>query len=114
MTGEPEAVPVLHPNLPALYRRRVEALEEALTDPQTAGPATEALRALVNAILVVPGERRGEVSVTLRGDLAAFLHADEAERARGAANKKAALLGENGCSGSGWEVLGTMGCGDRI
>jgi hypothetical protein len=26
------------------------------------------------------------------------------------ANKKAALLGENGV---GWEVLGTLGCGDR-
>jgi hypothetical protein len=103
-------MPILHPNLPALYRRRVEALEEALSHPETAGPATEALRALVNAILVFPGERRGEVSVTLRGDLAAFLHADEAERARGAGDKKAALLGENGCS---WEVLGTLDAGTR-
>jgi hypothetical protein len=69
---------VLHPNLPALYRRWVEALEEALTDPESAGPATEALPALVNAIRVFPGERLGEVSVTLRGDLAAFLRADAA------------------------------------
>jgi DNA invertase Pin-like site-specific DNA recombinase len=107
-TADPEPMPILHPNLPALYRRRVEALEEALTDPQTAGPATEALRVLINAIVVFPGERRGEVSVTLRGDLAAFLHADEAERARGAGNKKAALREQNGCS---WEVLATLDAG---
>lgn len=73
--GEPEPIPVLHPNLPTLYRRRVEALEAALADPETAMAATEALRALIDAILVFPGERRGEVTVSLRGDLAAFLHA---------------------------------------
>ena len=33
--GRPEPVPTPHPNLPALYRRRVEALEEALADPDT-------------------------------------------------------------------------------
>ena len=37
--------------------------------------ATEALRALIDAILVFPGDRRGEMTVSLRGDLAAFLHA---------------------------------------
>lgn len=74
----PEPVPTPHPNLPALYRRRVEALEEALVDPETAMAATEALRELIEAIQVFPGERRGEVRLTLVGDLAAFLHAGEA------------------------------------
>jgi hypothetical protein len=77
-TAEPEPMPVLHPNMPAVYCRRVEALEEALADPAPEGPATEALRALIDAILVFPGERRGKVSVTLRGDLAAFLRSDAA------------------------------------
>jgi hypothetical protein len=77
-TAEPEPMPVLHPNMPAVYCRRVEALEEALADPAPDGPATEALRALIDAILVFPGERRGKVSVTLRGDLAAFLRSDAA------------------------------------
>ena len=58
----------LHRNLPELYRRKVEALEEALRDPATAMAATEALRGLIDAILVYPGEKRGEVSVQLRGD----------------------------------------------
>ena len=63
----PEPIPTLHPSLPALYRRRVETLEEALADPVTALAAAEALRSLIDAILVYPGQRRGEVFVTLRG-----------------------------------------------
>ena len=47
------------------------------------------------------------VSVTLRGDLAAFLRADAAVLSA-PGNKKAALLGENGYS---WEVLGSLDAG---
>src|ERR1035437_9493865 len=89
--GTAEPVPVLHPNLPALYRRKVETLQEALRDATTAAAATEALRSLVDAILVSPGERRGEVSVELRGALAAFLdlsEADDAADTRTAAPRK--------------------------
>ena len=93
----PEPVPVLHPNLPALYRRRVEALEEALKDPATMAAATEPLRTLLHAVLVHPGERRGEVPVSLRGNLAAFLHAAETEQALDGGT--AALRVENGRSG---------------
>jgi site-specific DNA recombinase len=104
-TGTPEPVPALHPNLPALYRRRVEALEDALRDAATAAAAAEALRSLIDAIVVYPGARRGEVAVELRGDLAAFLHLGAAAagdaaagNAEAAGNKKAALLAEGGCS----------------
>jgi hypothetical protein len=72
--GIPEPLPVLHPNLPELYRRKVERLEEALREPAAGAAAREALRGLIDAILVYPGERRGEISVQLRGDLAAFMH----------------------------------------
>ncbi|MGG5824108.1 hypothetical protein ACLF3M_35370, partial [Falsiroseomonas sp. HW251] len=97
-------MPVLHPNLPALYRRKVEALEEALKDERTALLAEEALR--IDAILVHPGERRGEVSLSLRGDLAAFLQMAEAQR--GTPNGKTAVtVGGNGRSVFGREVLGT-------
>lgn len=73
----PETVPVLHPNLPELYRRRVEALEVSLADPSTCLAATEALRGLIDAIQIHPGERRGELGVSLRGDLAAFLRSSD-------------------------------------
>jgi hypothetical protein len=102
--GDPEPVPVLHPNLPALYRRWVEALEGALIDPESAGAATEALHTLVNAMLVFPCERRREVSVTRRGDLAALLRADAAVLQSAPGNKKAVNL-------LGW-WLGGLGCGE--
>ena len=108
----PEPVPVPHPNLPEIYRRKVEALEEALRDPATAMAATEALRGLIDAILIYPGEKRGEVDVQLRGDLAAFLHlggpaAGGAEN--GAADSKTAVLRLG--NGRSHEVLGTLVAG---
>ena len=88
--GKPEPVPTLHPNLPDLYRRKVEALEKALQDPSAAALAAEALRTLIDAILVHPyphGEGRllglrqvGDLSgartiaVKIRGRLDGDLH----------------------------------------
>ena len=59
-------------------------MEAALTDPVTAIAAGEALRSLIDGLMVHPGERWGEVFVTLRGDLAAFLHLAEADDGAGA------------------------------
>lgn len=106
--GAAEPVPVLHPNLPALYRRRVEVLEEALQDPATAAAAAEALRVLVQAILVHPGARRGEVTLSVRGDLAAFLAASEAGAAEGCADARTAAPGGSG------RVLGSLVAGTGL
>ncbi len=112
---QPEAVPTPHPNLPALYRRRVEALEEALTDPETAMAATEALRQLIEAILIFPGERRGEVEISLKGDLAAFLQASEASAASGSGDVLRAQNGKTPVTrwsyGRFGEVLGSLDAG---
>jgi len=114
---QPEPVPVPHPNLPALYRRRVQALEEALTDPETAMAATEALRTLIDAILIFPGERRGEVEISLRGDLAAFLRASEATTAAGSGDVLRAQSGKTPVTrwsyGRFGEVLGSLDAGKR-
>ncbi|WP_431282540.1 hypothetical protein ACQW02_24535 [Humitalea sp. 24SJ18S-53] len=80
--GTPERVPVLHPNLPLLFRRRVETLEAQLQDPEMVAGVAAALRCLIDAIQVFPGAKRGEVEVSLRGDLAAFLHLAQAEEGR--------------------------------
>jgi site-specific DNA recombinase len=80
--GTPELLPVLHPNLPDLYRRRIEGLEAALLEPDMLASVAEVLRLLINAVQVFPGERRGEVEVSLRGDLAAFLHLAETKDIR--------------------------------
>jgi len=50
-------------------------------------------RSLIDAVLVYPGERHGQVFMTLRGDPAAFLHLAEADagaEGRRAANAKTA------------------------
>jgi site-specific DNA recombinase len=100
--GLPEPVPALYPNLPELYRRKVEVLEAALRGPATAAAAAEALRGLIEAILIFPGARRGEVSVELRGDLAAFTRLDEGgDAARPAGNGRSGVLcGIVGCGGA--------------
>ena len=77
--GVPEPVPALHPNLPELYRRKVEVLEAALRD-------------LIESIVIFPGARRGEVSVELRGDLAAYMRRDEGgDAARPARNGRSGV-----------------------
>jgi hypothetical protein len=50
--GTPEPLPALHPNLGQVYRRKVERLEQALQDPTVSAAAVEALRSLVDAIVV--------------------------------------------------------------
>jgi site-specific DNA recombinase len=73
-TDTPEALPALHPNLAQVYRQKVSDLEQALADPLVSAAAVEALRSLIDAIVVYPGPKRGEVRIELRGDLAAFMH----------------------------------------
>jgi hypothetical protein len=97
--GTPEPLPTLHPNIAQVYRRKVERLEQALYDPAVSAAAAEALRSLIDAIVMHPGERRGELSLELRGDLAAFLHL--ADDGRGAGERNV---------GSG-EVMGSLVAG---
>jgi DNA invertase Pin-like site-specific DNA recombinase len=124
VAGTAEPVPVLHPNLPDLYRRKVEALEVALQDPSTAAAAATALRGLIEAILIFPGAKRGELTVELRGDLAAFLHLGTAASAQTSTSRSAngpttpqrqtavPCVG-NGRSVLGGEVLGSLDAGTR-
>ncbi len=72
-----DPVPTPHPNLPDEFRRKVANLEQALQDPEAAAAAAQALRSIVDAIVVHPEAARGEVSVELRGDLVAFLALSE-------------------------------------
>ena len=69
----PEATPVvLHPNLPALYRRKVEELERLLADPELAQEAMAAIQALISRIALTP-RAEGGMAADLHGDLAQIL-----------------------------------------
>ncbi len=91
--GKPELLPALHPNLAQVYREKVERLEVALQDPSVSAAAVEALRSLVDAVVVHPGERRGEIRLELRGDLAAFLHLAEGGVVRPANGRSGEVVG---------------------
>ncbi|MBB3900046.1 hypothetical protein [Roseococcus suduntuyensis] len=75
----------------------------------------EVLRTLDDAILVFPGGRRGEVTLSLRGNLAALLHgtlAEEGQAGTKAPNAKTpAILWDGRRSGG---VLRTLDSGKRF
>ena len=68
-----EPPPLLHPGMADLYRQKVTALAEALEQPETRTEASEALRGLIDAIVLTPNQ--GELQIELKGNLAAMLSA---------------------------------------
>jgi hypothetical protein len=48
--------PLLHPEMAGLYRQKVTALAQALEHPETRTEASEALRSLIDAIVLTPNE----------------------------------------------------------
>ena len=65
--------PLLHPEMAELYRTKVSTLAQALEQSETRVEATEALRRLVDAIILTP--THGELRIELKGNLAAMLSA---------------------------------------
>jgi hypothetical protein len=71
--GEPE-LPDVNPNVAELYRRKVKHLADALVeDDPSSQEAAVALRSLIGEVVLTPGEKRGEVNATLRGELMGIL-----------------------------------------
>jgi site-specific DNA recombinase len=93
------SIPALHPNLAELYRRKVADLEIALNDPACRDEAAMALRGLIDAVVLYPGAKRGEIRAELYGELAALLQLAEVQ---------------NGKTRTSWGCAGLVGCGDRI
>jgi site-specific DNA recombinase len=70
-----EPKPLLHPEMAAIYRIKVTELARALQEPESRSEATEALRGLVDAIVLTPDNRGETLQIDLRGNLAAMLGA---------------------------------------
>ena len=68
-----EAAPALPPDLAEVYRDKVEALVDSLNDPATRSEAGEAIRALVDRIVVGWDEAVGGHTIEIVGELAALL-----------------------------------------
>jgi site-specific DNA recombinase len=71
--GEPS--PLLHPEMARIYRAKVTELARALQDPDSRSEATEALRGLVDAIVLTPDPAGETLQIELKGNLAAMLGA---------------------------------------
>ena len=69
----PADLPDVNPNVAEIYRRKVTRLADALADSQASQEAASAIRSLIGDVVLTPGERRGEVNATLRGELLAIL-----------------------------------------
>ena len=84
-----EPKPRLHPGLAEIYRQKVAALHEALA-AEGGLEVQEAIRALVEAIVLVPND--GQLVVEVKGDLAAILALGTNDNARPNGRAGVALL----------------------
>ena len=73
MKDVPTDAPDIHPNVAEIYRRRMQHLAAALDDPEVRAEAAEAIRSAVEEVVLMPGDKRGDVRVSLRGDLMGIL-----------------------------------------
>jgi hypothetical protein len=73
MSDAPQDVPDMHPGIAEAYRRRMERLTAALAHPDDAAEAAEAIREIIDRIVITPGPTRRDLSVTLQGELGAIL-----------------------------------------
>jgi site-specific DNA recombinase len=64
----------LLPSAAAIYARKVAKLTEALNHPDERLQAAEALRLLIEKIVLTPGPERGEIDAMLYGELGAILN----------------------------------------
>ncbi len=71
LTQQPKAEPFLHPNLAEVYRERVAALQEALSDHGAKDEAFNVIRSLIDEIRLIP--ENGQLRVEIRGALAGIL-----------------------------------------
>ena len=69
----PEDRPDVLPRVATIYAKKVEKLAQALNRPAERQEAAEALRMLIEKIVLTPGPGRGEINATLYGELGQIL-----------------------------------------
>ena len=107
LSAAPADLPDIHPNVAAVYRRRVERLSEALNRPEERIEAANAIRGLIERIVLTPGEKWGETHATLHGDLATIVDWTAAGGAKGGTGAPSPGLSLSVVAGAG---SGTLGC----
>ena len=108
LAAGPADIPDIHPNIAIVYRRKVERLAEALADPRDRDEAADAIRGLIERIVLTPGDKRGEMHAALHGDLGTILEWAASRRGKGATDTPESGMsvsvvagGRSGAAGSG-------------
>lgn len=65
--------PDIHPNIAEIYSKKVERLAEALNHPAERDEAADAIRRLIERVVLIPGAKRGEVNAMLHGEFGTIL-----------------------------------------
>jgi site-specific DNA recombinase len=107
LTAADEPPPLLHPSMADLYRTKVEDLAAALQREDTRLEASEMLRGLIDAIVLMP--EKGQLRIELRGNLAAMLTAAQKQEGR----QKRATFSCRYNWLRGRATAGTCSCGAR-
>jgi site-specific DNA recombinase len=82
----------IHPNLTEVYRKKIDKLEEALTEAATAKEAGDILRSLIQSIVLTP--TKGTLKAELYGDLATITeYAQKKDRAGNARSEVSVVAG---------------------
>jgi site-specific DNA recombinase len=69
MARLPVDLPDIHPNVADIYRRKVARLADALNHPEDRHEAADALRGLIERIVLKPGPKPRQLDATLYGEL---------------------------------------------
>lgn len=67
LSTAPAELPATHPNIADIYARKVARLAESLNQPDERLEAAEAIRSLIEKIVLIPGVKPGELTATLTG-----------------------------------------------
>ncbi len=103
LAAVPVDMPDIHPRIADIYRRKVERLAEALADPRDRDEAAEAIRGLIERIVLTPGPKRGELHAALHGDLGTILEWAGSGSRKGATDTPARGMSVSVVAGVGFE-----------
>jgi len=103
LSSAPVDLPDIHPNIAIVYRRKVERLAEALADPRDRDEAADAIRGLIERIVLTPGEKRGQMDAALHGDLGTILEWAGNGRRKGATDTPGSGMSVSVVAGAGFE-----------
>ena len=100
---DPPEIPDIHPNIAGIYRRKVTRLTEALRKPEERDVAGGAIRGLIERIVLTPGAKRGDLQITLRGDLGTILEWTENGAEKGKTDTPSSGMSVSVVAGAGFE-----------